>query len=218
MGKCGKAKITKNSKGEEYTRVSFKPDLARFGMDSIDEDTASLIHRRAYDMAGTVKKVKVYLNDTRLKVTSFKQYVDLYVNSAVAAAADSSGGATQSKPAIIHEIINDRWEIAFTTSDGTFEQVSFCNSIATTKGGTHVNLIADQISKALITSIEKRNRAAKVKPAQIKNHMWLFVNALIENPTFDNQTKETLTLTVSKFGGKKPTVSEEFHKKGLFAL
>ena len=35
MGKCGKAKITKNGKKEEYTRVTFKPDLKRFGMDSI---------------------------------------------------------------------------------------------------------------------------------------------------------------------------------------
>lgn len=28
-----------------------------------------------------------------------------------------------------------------------------------------------------------------VKPFQIKGHLWIFVNALIENPTFDSQTK-----------------------------
>ena len=55
-------------------------------------------------------------------------------------------------------------------------------------------VIADQLAKNLITSISKKNKAATVKPAQIKNHMWIFVNALIENPTFDSQTKETLTL------------------------
>ena len=43
MGICGKAKITKNTKGEEYTCVTFKPDLKRFGMNRIDEDTASLL-------------------------------------------------------------------------------------------------------------------------------------------------------------------------------
>jgi DNA topoisomerase-2 len=43
--------------------------------------------------------------------------------------------------------------------------------------------------------------------------MWTFVNALIENPTFDSQTKETMTLLASKFGSK-PTLSEEFMKKG----
>ena len=52
-----------------------------------------------------------------------------------------------------------------------------------------------------------------VHPAKIKDHMWLFVNALIENPTFDSQTKEQLTLPAGKFGSK-PKLSEEFMKKG----
>ena len=73
MGKCGKAKITKNGKKEEYTRVTFKPDLKRFGMDSIDEDTVSLLKKRVYDLAGTVKDIKVFLNDERLKIKTFKQ-------------------------------------------------------------------------------------------------------------------------------------------------
>lgn len=213
MGKCGAAKITKNGKGEEYTRVSFRPELKRFGMDCIDEDTLSLLKRRVYDMAGTVRDVKVYLNDERLKVKNFKQYVEMYIESAAADAAANSGGAAQAKPTVIYEQIGPRWEVAFTVADGTFQQVSFANSIATIKGGSHVALIADQIAKNLIAAIEKKNSGAKVKPAQIKNHMWIFVNALIENPTFDSQTKETLTLTASKFG-TKPVLSEEFMKKG----
>lgn len=44
--------------------------------------------------------------------------------------------------------------------------------------------------------------------------MWIFVNALIENPTFDSQTKETLTLLASKFGSK-PVLSEEFFNKSM---
>src|SRR6266545_1966697 len=216
MGVCGKAKITKNSRGEEYTRITFKPDLKRFGMDRIDEDTASLLRKRVYDMAGTVKDIKVFLNDERLKIKNFKQYVELYVNSAQAAAAENSGGAAQAKPTIIHEQISPRWEIAFTVSDGQFQQVSFANSISTIKGGTHVAYMADQIAKNLVTAIQKKNKAATVKPAQIKNHMWIFVNALIENPTFDSQTKETLTLPASKFGSK-PSLSEDFMKKGAFS-
>ncbi|KAI6011667.1 DNA topoisomerase II [Pisolithus microcarpus] len=212
MNKCGTAKITKNGKGEEYTRVTFKPDLKRFGMNMIDEDTASLLKRRVYDLSGTVKNVKVFLNDERLKIKNFKQYVELYLSSAAAEATAASGGAAQGKPTVIHEQISDRWEVAFAISDGTFQQVSFANSIATIKGGTHVNLIADQIAKSLITAITKKNKGATVKPAQIKNHMWIFVNALVENPTFDSQTKETLTLTASKFG-TKPSLSEDFMKK-----
>ncbi|KAH6917161.1 DNA topoisomerase II [Coprinopsis sp. MPI-PUGE-AT-0042] len=213
MSKCGKAKITKNSKGEEYTRITFRPDLKRFGMDTIDDTTVSLLKRRVYDMAGTVRDVKVFLNDERLKIKNFKQYVDMYVNSAQEIAAEKSGGAAQPKPAVIYEQISPRWEVAYTLStEGSFQQVSFANSIATTKGGTHVDHLANQIAKNLIASISKKNKGAAVKPAQIRNHMWLFVNALIENPTFDSQTKEYMTLTASKFGSK-PTISDDFIKK-----
>ncbi|GLB36598.1 putative control of topological states of DNA by transient breakage and subsequent rejoining of DNA strands [Lyophyllum shimeji] len=212
MSVCGKAKITKNAKGEEWTRVTFRPDLKRFGMERIDEDTASLLRKRVFDMSGTVKDVKVFLNDERLKIKNFKQYVEMYLQSAQAEAEEKSGGAAVAKANLIYEQVSPRWEIAFAVSDGTFQAVSFANSISTTKGGTHVQLIADQIAKGLSTVILKRNKAATVKPSQIKNHMWLFVNALIENPTFDSQTKETLTLPASKFG-TKPVLSEEFMKK-----
>lgn len=214
MSTCGKAKITKNPKNEEWTRITFRPDLKRFGMDKIDEDTAGLLRKRVYDMAGTVKDIKVFLNDERLKIKNFKQYVEMYINSVKEEAAESSGGAAQPKPLIIHEQIGTRWEVAFAVSDGAFQQVSFANSISTTKGGTHVTYIADQLAKHLITAVSKKNKAATLKPAQIKSHMWIFINALIENPTFDSQTKETLTLPASKFG-TKPTLTDDFVKKGL---
>ncbi|KAH9949498.1 type II DNA topoisomerase [Amylocystis lapponica] len=212
MSKMGKAKITKNGRGEEYTRVTFRPDLKRFGMDSIDADTVALLKKRVHDLAGTVKDVKVFLNDERLKIKNFKQYVELYLTSAAEQAAGASGGAAQTKQTVIYEKIGPRWEVAFALSEGSFQQVSFANSISTIKGGTHVMYIADQIAKHLITSITKKNKAATVKPAAVKNHIWIFVNALIENPTFDSQTKETLTLPASKFG-TKPTLSEDFLKK-----
>jgi DNA topoisomerase-2 len=214
MSKVGKAKITKNSKGEEYTCITFRPDLTRFGMDAIDEDTVALLKKRVYDMAGTVKNVKVYLNDERLKIKTFKQYVEMYLDSSAAEASETAGGAAQPKQTAIFEQIGERWEVAVAVSEGSFQQVSFANSIATTKGGTHVAFIADQIAKNLIVAITKKNKGAAVKSAQIKNHMWIFVNALIENPTFDSQTKETLTLPAGKFG-TKPVLSEEFMKKGL---
>ena len=47
--------------------------------------------------------------------------------------------------------------------------------------------------------------------------MWIFVNALIENPAFDSQTKECLTLKSSAFGSKCE-LSEDFVKKGMSRL
>ena len=41
--------------------------------------------------------------------------------------------------------------------------------------------------------------------------MWVFVNCLIENPTFDSQTKETMTLQAKSFGSKCE-LSDKFSK------
>ena len=42
-------------------------------MTSIDDDTYALLMKRVYDMAGTVRDIKVFLNNDRLKVKGFKQ-------------------------------------------------------------------------------------------------------------------------------------------------
>ena len=51
-----------------------------------------------------------------------------------------------------------------------------------------------------------------MKPFQIKNHLWIFINCLIENPTFDSQTKENMTLR-SKAFGSTCDFSEKFIKQ-----
>lgn len=117
------------------------------------------------------------------------------------------------KMEIIHATIADRWEIAFATSSGTFQQVSFVNSIATTSGGTHVNVVAEQLCNGLADIVKKRNKGGPaVKNAQMRNHFFLFVNSLIVNPAFTSQTKEQLTTKQSAFGSKF-VMPEDFVKK-----
>lgn len=78
------------------------------------------------------------------------------------------------------------------------------------QGGRHVDHVADAIVKQLIDVIKKKNKGGMaVKPFQVKNHMWIFINCLIVNPTFDSQTKETMTLQAKNFGSKC-TLSEKF--------
>ncbi|VIO94552.1 Probable DNA topoisomerase II, putative [Brugia malayi] len=184
------------SSGEDFTRVTFKPDLAKFRMTELDDDIISLISRRAYDVAGSTKGVKVYLNGKLLPVQGFKQYVDQYAKHNL----DNDGEPYK----VVYEQVNERWEVALTVSEKGFQQVSFVNSIATTKGGRHVDYVADQITAKLIDTIKKKvgKSGVNVKPFQIKSHMWIFVNSLVENPTFDSQTKETMTLQAKSFGSK----------------
>jgi DNA topoisomerase-2 len=57
-----------------------------------------------------------------------------------------------------------------------------------------VSFVADKIAKSLAKAIEKKNKGGtKISNNQIKNHLCIFVNALVENPTFDSQTKDHLT-------------------------
>ncbi|XP_055353696.1 DNA topoisomerase 2-alpha-like [Paramacrobiotus metropolitanus] len=194
MGKAGEPKVDSFS-GEDYTKVTFEPDLSKFKMAVLDKDTVDLLSRRAYDVAGTSGGVKVYLNGEKLPISNFKQYVELYT----ANNTDEMGNPLK----VVTEKANERWEVAVTSSDTGFNQVSFVNSIATTKGGRHVEYITDQITKAMNEVIKKKNKSgAEIKPFQIKNHLWVFVNCLIENPTFDSQTKENMTLQVRSFGSK----------------
>lgn len=204
MKKVSEPRVTPST-GEDFTQVTFSPDLAKFRMDRLDDDIIALMSRRAYDIAASTRKVKVYLNGDLVPVKSFQEYTKLYLESG----AEEEGAE---KPAIVYETVNERWEIAFSISEKGFQQVSFVNSIATTKGGRHVDLVADTITKQLTELLKKKNKGGvAVKPFEIKNHMWLFINCLIVNPTFDSQTKENMTLQAKNFGSKC-VPSEKFFK------
>ncbi|KAJ9654935.1 DNA topoisomerase 2 [Neophaeococcomyces mojaviensis] len=210
MATMGKAKITDTASKDDYTKVTFRPDFAKFGMDGLDDDHESLFKRRVYDLCGTCSSITVYLNGSRLPVKGFKKYIEMYTK---AIKKERGEEATNDNSEIITEKYDDRWEVGFTVSDGSFQQVSFVNSISTTVGGTHVNYIADQITNKLADVVKKKNKGgAALKPNQIRNHIFVFVNCLIVNPAFSSQTKEQLTTKASQFGSKC-VISDEFMKK-----
>ncbi|CAG8440195.1 3052_t:CDS:10 [Diversispora eburnea] len=179
-------KIQEHTKNEEYTKITFKPDLDKFNLTELTDDTIDLLKKRVHDLAGCVKGIKVYLNNERIELKNFKDYVMKYVKS------NSSDPDTL--PFVQHEIVNDRWEVAVAASpDGQFHQVS---------GGTHVNHVLEQLVGKITETVKKKKelKDAKFKPNIVKNHLWVFINCLIENPAFDSQTKETLTLRQNEFG------------------
>lgn len=68
MGRAGDYTL-KTFDGEEYTCITFRPDLAKFKMSILDKDTVALMTRRAYDIAGSSKGVRVFFNGKRLPVS-----------------------------------------------------------------------------------------------------------------------------------------------------
>ena len=72
MGKTKEPTIT-GSKEEDFTAITFYPDLGKFKMESLDKDTVDLFTRRAYDIAAASKGVKVFLNGKKLTVSIHRE-------------------------------------------------------------------------------------------------------------------------------------------------
>lgn len=180
-------KIEKYS-GQPYTKITFYPDLNRFGLDCISDDMVSLMKKRVYDVAAwTNDSVTVTYNGEIIECQNFKEYAEFFL------------GTEENRPRV-HKRFNSNWEIiaTYNTSE-IFEQISFVNGINTIRGGKHVEYITNQICKQIAETISKK-RKLNIKPIYVKNQLMVFVKATIINPSFDGQTKETLTTAPSKFG------------------
>lgn len=184
-----KPKITKNS-GKPYTKITYLPDYARFGTEGLSDDMYKLMLKRAYDLSATTgNKVNIYFNGDRLATKNFEQYADLYL------------GSKKDHPRV-YGSCGDRWEFIVGLSPSLyFEQVSFVNGINTSEGGKHVDYIVNQITKKLSEWIKKKKKL-NIKPILIKENLIVFIKAVIDNPSFSSQTKETLTTNKEKFGSK----------------
>lgn len=132
---------------------------------------------------------------------SFQEYMQLYRRS-------------PSAPPIKFTTINSRLTLGIGLSEsGSFDSVSFVNGMATTRGGTHVNTIVQQVTKAIQEKIGKTDAelANALSSSIIRRHLFVAVDALIENPTFDSQMKEYLTSSPTNFGSSW-VLTEKFLK------
>ena len=134
----------------DFTEVTFEPDLKRFNMQQggIDKDMESLLVKRVYDLAGiTPSSVNIYLNGKKITAAkNFQSYVDLYFDAKTKEEAKSV--------VKVFEAVGQRWEVCATLSEsGQFQQVSFVNSINTSRGGSHVELVANQIVDKILATI-----------------------------------------------------------------
>lgn len=192
-------KIT-SCKNKPYVSVSWTPDFARFKMTEITCDMVSMFHRRATDIAMTLgKEVKVYWNQNGKKELIKCKDLAAYAKEHV-------------EGPVVYEQFNERWAVAVAdTPTEKYFQASFVNGIWTSKGGTHVDYITNQIVNHIVDYLETKKKV-KVKPSLVKDSIAIFVNCLIENPSFSSQTKEILTTKSTAFGSKCQ-IPEEFLKK-----
>jgi DNA topoisomerase-2 len=187
-------------KTKPYTKITFKPDYKRLGIDGLTPDLLSLLKKRVYDVAAvTDKTLKVKYNSNLIPIKNFQQYIDLYIGD-------------KNETHRVYEENGVRWEYAIAlTPTNEFVQISFVNGIHTSKGGKHVEYILNQITKKLGEYIEKKKKV-KVNANTIKEQLILFLRCDIENPAFDSQTKDFMNTPSSKFGSKCE-VSDKFIEK-----
>ena len=201
-----------------FTQIMAYPDLARFYPSmskanlTIPQDMLDIMLTRVIDAAAlcsaagvtvtvsypdsaktTVNEetgvVTVGSSTIKLPIKNFENYVKLFVD----------GGS------VFYERAGPRWEIAAVLTrhlhaDGGLpddRHISFVNGIFTRRGGKHVDAVARGVLGAFC---EGPGKKLDLKPAQLKDAVTFFVNATIVNPSFDSQTKETLTTPVAKFG------------------
>ena len=174
------AKVVKGTK--KHTEITFTTDFEKFGLENIDEDHYKMIEKRIYDLAACNPSLKIYFNGTLINLNSFEDYIKLYTN-------DYFFECNKNKS----------WSIAIAISENGFQQISFANSTETYDGGTHVDYVMAQIVAQLREFFLKKHKV-DIKPTELKNHMTLFLDSTVINPSFSSQTKEKLITEVKEFG------------------
>lgn len=206
--------ITNKNYTEPYVKIVCKPDCSRFSIKEISDDMIALFKKRVYDISAcTPKHVKVYLNDELIKISNFKDYItDMYYLEQDEDDDPENSDSEKKQHKLLYEEY-PRWKIGVMYDPNSgYRHISYVNGICTFQGGSHVNYIMDQIVKGVNKFITTKYKDIVVRPSQIKDNITLFVDCVIENPSFNSQTKEYLTNKVADYGSKCE-ISEDFIKK-----
>lgn len=174
------AKVKKATKN--HTEITFLTDYEKFSLSGIDNAHFKLIEKRVYDLAACNTHLKISFNGKSLTFKTFENYIQLY-----------------RKDYFFESSKDKTWSIGVALSENGFQQVSFANSTETYDGGTHVDYIMSQIVSQLREFFMKKHKV-DIKPSELKNHMFLFLDSTIINPSFSSQTKEKLITEVKDFG------------------
>jgi DNA topoisomerase-2 len=180
MRKRTAPKTRKSTKG--FTEINYLVDFEKFALTGIDDDHFKMIEKRVYDIAACNTNLKVYFNGKLINIKTFEDYIKYYTKD------------------YFYEAKKDKtWSLAIGLSENGFQQVSFANSTDTYDGGTHVDYVMNQIITQLRDFFMKKHKV-DIRPGELKNHMFLFLDSTIINPSFSSQTKEKLITEIKDFG------------------
>lgn len=178
-----------SSKVKPYVKVVFIPDWTRFGYTLMTNDMYDLFATSVIHTAATTdKRVSVYLNGKSVGVKDFEKFMDLYI-----------GSDKKENPRMFYS--SPRWKVGLSISD-SYQHESFVNGIHTRDGGTHVKYITSQIVKGVKEALSKKKETknSKINNSYIEQNLFVFVSCIVNQPSFDSQTKNALNTKSALFG------------------
>lgn len=188
-----KPKVTEAEGSKGFTKIVYLPDYERLGT-TLDAGNYAMLYKRTVDIAALNPHLKVYWQGERINIPSFKDYIKLYADE------------------FIYDD-NEHWKIGISHSLEGFQHISFVNTTQTNIGGTHIDYIANQVVAAVRAYLLKKHKV-DVRPAEIKQHLQLFIDATIINPRYSSQTKDELITEIKDYKTSFE-VTDKFIKKLL---
>lgn len=180
--------VVKSSDKCGYTKVSYIPDFARFGVEGYTDEILSLYYKYIVD-ASMITGVDVYLNDVLVPVKTVLDYAKLYNEK------DTESLYIKTK----------NCQVVLTESD-TYEVISFANGVCTPLGGTHVDAWSEGLFRPLVDKLNSPKRP-QITIRDVKQCFRLFVIATVIQPGFDSQSKTKLESPIIEAEVKKTHIS-----------
>ena len=176
MTKVTKAIVTKRKTGKPYTRVTYTPDFAYFGITEYSEDIISLYYRYIYDsaMIAGCSKVAVWLDGKKIPISNLKEYAKLFTDSDELLEMKTCNSTVVLIPA------------------KTFNFSAFTNGVHNSDGGVHLDLWSNAIFRPLMTKFNTKGRP-QVSMRDIKQFFRILIKCDLPSPEFSSQSKTYLT-------------------------
>lgn len=159
------------NKSESGTNITFWPDLAKFSLTEISEDVKDVIRTRLVVLSLTYPVIKFYFDGKRIKTP--KKIASLFT--------------TEETPFVEHS--TDNYQVLVIANSEKTSHFSVVNGLNTPDGGSHIDLILQEIVKELSEA-----KGLNCTRADVLNTLQIvFIGRGWKNLRFNSQTKEKIT-------------------------
>lgn len=164
-------------KSKDYVYIKFWLDTNRFNFDNINEDTILMIYKRTFDTS--LFNVNVSINNINIPKLSFKDFCYQHL---------LAKKININKDEIIEENFNGV-HICYIPYSKSYIK-SYVNHIETSDHGKHVDNFFKQLDKIM-------KEKYKITDKTSKNNSILFIDQIVDRPTFSSQSKSKLTSNIT---------------------